>query len=54
MRRDQDFLDRFCQKGVYIDKLGKEVRVCQPIDANDILNFLHEWDAVAKEELAGK
>lgn len=51
-QRDAAYLERFCQKGSYLsDGKNTIMFVCKPVDANDALEFMHQWDAVLVETL---
>ena len=44
-QRDQDFLNRFCDAGAYMDEEGKHIiGVCKTVSANEVLTFLHQYD----------
>lgn len=54
--RDQAFLEKFCTKGKYMGITGGEERemyVCKFIDAAEMLDFMHKWDAVLREVING-
>lgn len=49
--RDQAFLVRFCEQGALIGEDGKTIHgVCKPVLANDVLTFMHEFDALILDE----
>ncbi len=48
--RDKDFISRFCQEGTYLDESGKEIKgVCRTMTAEEVLTFMHTYDAYAVE-----
>ncbi len=50
--RDTDFIDQFCALGVYMDDTGKPIGgVCRPVSAEEMLNFMHQYDAMVTEVL---
>lgn len=51
-QRDKDFIARFCQQGSYMDADGKNiVGVCKPVDANEMLTFMHQYDEMLLTEI---
>lgn len=50
--RDAAFLEKFCERGEYLtDGKDRVVFVCKPVDADEVLTFMHRWDAVLVETL---
>lgn len=43
--RDLAFIDRFCHKSEFIGNDGKPVHLCRPVDVNEVMSFLYEFDA---------
>lgn len=45
-QRDNTLLEKYCLKGNFIGENGSNpMYVCRPVDANEILEFMHQWDA---------
>jgi hypothetical protein len=45
--RDRAFINQFCVAGEFFDKDGtKTALLCKQVNAGDILEFMHRWDAV--------
>ncbi len=50
--RDQALLDKYCSRGEHMtDNGAKTMYVCRPVDANEILEFMHQWDSALIEIL---
>ena len=54
---DAVLLDRFCDKGTYLDNTGKIIGgVCRPGDMGEILTVIHHYqakeDALSAKELS--
>lgn len=47
---DAAFIKQFCDQGTYIGDDGKTIHgVCRPVSADEVLTFMHRWNAVAVE-----
>ncbi len=45
--RDRAFITQFCVAGEFFDKDGtKTALLCKTVNAGEILEFMHRWDAV--------
>lgn len=45
-RRDDNYLELFCEKGVYMDVSGNLVGgVCKPASIEKVLEYIHQYDA---------
>jgi len=45
--RDRAFINNFCSNGDFLDDSGNPaLYVCRPINVDDVLKFMHEWDTV--------
>ena len=54
-KRDQEFIERFCQAGTFLSADGSEIQgVCKPIEANEMMNFMHVHDALIIDVLKNK
>jgi len=45
-QRDDVLINRFCEKGTFIDIGGKTIGgVCRPVDMSELLTVLHYFDS---------
>lgn len=45
--RDEKFLRDFCQEGTFLSADGSKIEgVCKPLEANEVLNFMHVNDRI--------
>lgn len=52
---DGAFIKEFCQEGTFIGEDGKTIHgVCRPVSANEVLEFMHRWNAVIAEVITTK
>lgn len=53
--RDRAFINQFCVAGEFFDKDGtKTALLCKQVNAGDILEFMHRWDAVLLAKMQNK
>lgn len=53
-KRDEAFLKTFCMVGAYMDGHGTTIKaVCRQATAEEVLTFLHQYDAMLTQELKG-
>jgi hypothetical protein len=51
---DLAFIAEFCDQGTYLDGDGKTIHgVCRAVSANEVLEFMHRWNAVIAEVSKG-
>lgn len=47
---DAAFIKQFCDQGTYLDGDGKTIHgVCRAVSADEVLTFMHRWNAVMVE-----
>ena len=52
---DEAFIKQFCQEGTFLGEDGKEIHgVCRPASADEVLTFMHRWNAVIVEVIKAK
>lgn len=54
-QRDRAFMSEFCVGGEFLTADGsKAVLLCRQVNAGEILEFMHRWDAVMLANLHNK